>query len=166
MESRTRLCSHLADAAAADAPFKVDRLLAEYEGPIDAVVRCRECEAPGLIQMVDWEPPRFELRLYALSGLRPHELDVFVRNTRSSSCDVARYGAEVEALIACAGRAERLLAYDLRARSIAAAEPYPEGRSAPDGDWRERLPADADDALFRALGLRKGSAATVEFDRR
>jgi len=121
-------------------------------------VRCRACLAPGWIEGLDQTPDR-SVRVFALAGLREADASLYLRNQKSGSCDVRRSRAELEALVACAGPFERLIAWSVRDERILAAAALPLHLTWPAGGWTERLPALQDGSWFARLGLDKPARA-------
>jgi hypothetical protein len=148
------LCAH---QAGSPPPLRIepDEMLLFDDGPVEAIARCDCCDAPGWIELIDCSRDR-TLRVFALAGLRPGDVAVYLRNAQKGSCDLARRGAEAEALAASAGPFERLVAWHVPdARPLAAAV-LPERAVLPPGAWRDRLLATARDATwFARLGLEK-----------
>lgn len=141
MRSELALCPHLAAMAVGAVAFTLapDEILEFDGGPVEAVVRCRSCGACGWLQLVDREPSA-GLRIFALAALRADDVALYFRNRARGSCDVARGRAELEALVACAGPFERVLALDCEALRIeAVAQHPPDAGAGADGRWLERL---------------------------
>jgi hypothetical protein len=158
MRADVALCAHLQEPVP---PLRIepDEILLYDEGPVEGIVRCRRCAAPGWIELIDQGHDR-AIRVFALAGLRAADVAVYLRNIQKGSCDLARRGAEAEALAASAGPFERLVAWSVpEARPLAAAT-LPEAPALPGGAWRERLRAAAmDDTWFERLGLEKRARA-------
>jgi predicted aminopeptidase len=131
------LCAHLAGDALAALPVAPDDALEWHDGPIVAVVRCPACGRAGLIELLDWAAGG-RTRIYALAGIDPAAVALYQRNVARGSCDLARRQREAEALIASAGRPERLVARDTDGavvRSVA----WPADLTMPAGTWQERV---------------------------
>jgi hypothetical protein len=148
------LCSH---QGGSPPPLRIEpeEILLFDDGPVEAITRCDRCDAPGWIELIDCSPDR-ALRVFALAGLRAGDVAVYLRNAQKGCCDLARRGAEAEALAASAGPFERLVAWHAKdARPLAAAA-LPERAVLPPGAWQQRLLATARDATwFAQLGLEK-----------
>ena len=158
MRADVALCAHQ-DGSPPPLRIEPDEILLFDEGPVEGIVRCGCCDAPGWIELIDCSPDR-ALRVFALAGLRAADVTVYLRNAQKGSCYLPRRGAEAEALAASAGPFERLVAWHVPdARALAAAV-LPEPAVLPSGAWRERLLATATDATwFTYLGLEKAPRA-------
>lgn len=158
MRGDVALCEHLRGASA---PLRIepDEILLFEEGPVEAIVRCERCGAAGWIELIDCSRDR-AVRVFALAALREQDAAVYLHNVSRGSCDLARRGAEAEALAASAGPFERLVAWNVaEARSLGTA-PLPARPALPAGAWRERLGATAaETAWFAQLGLEKEARA-------
>jgi hypothetical protein len=121
MRSDLALCAHLAAAVPGAAPFTLapDEIVAWWDGPVEAVVRCRSCGACGWLQLVDRDPQQ-ELRMFALAALRTDDVALYFRDRARGSCDVGRARAELEALAASAGPFERLVTLNEEASELVA----------------------------------------------
>jgi hypothetical protein len=162
MNPELSLCKHLSGLRAGDAPPELAHALLWQDGAIDAVVRCARCGAHALLRLLDWAPPHYALRVYSLAALRAEDSALFLRNLERGSCQVARAGAELDALVAAAGPSERLIALDLARDRVAASAPLPEAaRGEPDA-FPARLPREDDARWFAALGLEKRAAGASE----
>ena len=158
MRAGLALCSHLAGLAPGAAPFTVapGEILDWYDGPVEAVARCRSCGACGWLQLLDWDPRR-PLRIFALAAIREADVALYLHDVARGSCDVARARAELEALAASAGPVERIVALELpELRVVATADAGP-GVALPAGAWAERIPRAEDERWFAPLGLAKGA---------
>ncbi len=131
------LCAHLASDELRELAIPEECVLEAFHGPALALPRCRDCGRPALLELVDASPERAS-RLYSLAGLEPRDAELFLRNTRHGSCDLARRARELQALLACAGPRERLLAIDPATRQVLRAAARPAGLLLPTGPWRER----------------------------
>jgi hypothetical protein len=149
------LCTHLGGSPP---PLRIepDEILLFDEGPVEGIVRCDRCEAPGWIELIACSADR-TVRVFALAGLRTGDVAVFLRNAQKGSCDLTRRGAEAEALAASAGPFERLVAWHVARERLLADAALPAPADLPAGAWRERVRATAGDASwFEHLGLEKG----------
>jgi hypothetical protein len=126
MRSDRALCPHLAAALPGRAPFTLapGEIVAWQDGPLEAVVRCRSCDACGWLQLVDRNLQQ-ELRSFALAALRIDDVALYFHNRARGSCDVGRARAELEALAASAGPFELLVALNLDATELVAVAAYP-----------------------------------------
>lgn len=157
MDAELALCAHLAALAPGDAAPESAHAFLFQDGPIDAIVRCRSCGALALLRLLDWAPPAFSLRVYALAALRREDAALYLRDLARGSCQVSRASAELDALIAAAGRNERIFALDLARERVVAAAPLARGVASEPGEFPARLPRSADAHWFAALGLEKSS---------
>jgi hypothetical protein len=155
VSAQPRLCAHLAGLAPGDAAPPIAEAILWQDGPVDAIARCSACGAHALMRLLDWAPPDFTLRVYALAALRAEDAALFVRNLERGSCQVARARAELDALVAAAGANERLVALDLARERVAASGPLPPAGAAEPDAFPARLPRAGDARWFTALGLEK-----------
>jgi len=153
------LCEHLARARPGPLPFDTDLVLDAEGAATDAVVRCRRCGAHALLRLLDAAGPGLRLRVFSLAALEAAPVAFLRRDLARGSCDLARPARELEAFLACAGPALRLLACDLDAGALLACAPPPAGRRVPTRSWRAGLPAPGDASWFEALGLAKPGTA-------
>jgi hypothetical protein len=131
------LCAHLAGDDLAALAVAPDDALEWHDGPIVAVVRCAACGGAGLIELLDWTDGG-RTRVFSLAGIDPAAVALYLRNVARGSCDLARRQREVEALVASAGRPERIVARDADGavvRSVA----WPSGVAPPGDTWQERV---------------------------
>jgi ribosomal protein S18 acetylase RimI-like enzyme len=124
-------------------------------GVIDAIVRCKDCDAHALMRLADWAPPDYTLRVYTLAALRPEDSALYIRNTARGSCQISRINAEVEALVAAAGPVQVMFAADTRRERVIAAGRLPPHLAAEPGPFPERLPLTDDVRWFAILGMDK-----------
>lgn len=157
MNAELALCAHLAALAAGDAAPATAHAFLFQDGPVDAIVRCRACGAHALLRLLDWAPPTFSLRVYALAPLRGDDVALYLRDVARGSCQVSRASAELAALIAAAGRNERLVALDVVRERVAAAAPLARGVASEPAEFPARLPRSTDARWFAAVGLDKSS---------
>lgn len=119
-------------------PFEVELVIDEQVGFTDALVACRTCGAPYLLEMLDWRGRQRLMRISTIDSARVAEL---LHNLGRGSCDLKRAGAEVQQLQTSATFAPWLLLIDATAMRIDSILPVPEGRRLPAASWRE-LPCD------------------------
>ena len=160
MNPEVSLCAHLSASETGAPPFTIspEETVGWHDGPVEAIVRCGVCGAPGWIELLDWSRDRV-VRVFALAGLRERDAALYLRNAARGSCDPNRGRAELEALHAAAGPFERLVAWSARAERVLAAAPFPRRRTVPPGGWLERLAAHDDATWFACLGLDKAASA-------
>jgi hypothetical protein len=127
------LCDHLQPNGW---PFEVELVIDEQMGFTDALVTCRTCGAPYLLEMLDW---RGRQRLMRVSTVESSRVTPLLHNLGRGSCDLRRAAAEVRQLQAGA---------DLQPLAVAA------GRDR-DADRGDRAGADvgtpADGGLARTV---------------
>jgi hypothetical protein len=145
-----QICEHLSASFA----IRPEEILEWYDGPIVAAVRCGRCESCGLLECLDWDVST-KLRIYALRPLPRAALDLYLRNREKGTCDPARPGAELYALLCAAGAPARLLAYDVANQVQVANRPFPPDEQVSAAPWRERIPARDDTRWFRLAGVPK-----------
>jgi hypothetical protein len=148
------LCEHLRSLGLRSLPIESADVLEWFDGPVVAVVRCRDCTGAGLVAMLDWNASH-TVRVFGLAAFELQVLAVFLRNTRNGSCDVSRLGRERYALLSSAGPAERLVAIDVAANEVRAVAPYPREGGLPTEPLEERLPRGDDEQWFKLAGLSK-----------
>lgn len=154
MDPRRRLCTHLSSPLLPRLARQADDVLDWEAGATVAVVRCPDCDACGLLELLDWTPDG-RVRVFALCALGADEVALFQRDVQRGSCDPARMTLEQQALFASAGPAERVIALDAHGEALLANAAWPDGTPQPNAPWRERLPAHADTRWFEHLGLEK-----------
>jgi ribosomal protein S18 acetylase RimI-like enzyme len=154
-----RLCDHLAHLRARAFQPEVVHAFLFQDGAVDAIVRCETCDAHALLRLADWAPPDYAVRVYTLAPLQREDCATFLRNLARGSCQVARAAAELDALVAAAGRVEQLFAVDVRRERILAAGRPPTALTVAPGPFPERLPPADDARWFEALGLDKHERA-------
>ncbi len=133
-------------------PFHTELVLDEHLGITDALVRCRTCNTPVLLQLCDWRDNR---RLYRMSCLDPAHAARLLKDLANGSCDLSRAGDEVrhvaqitpfEPIFAELDLIEHLLV-GLRRVNTAATLPTESWRDLPcDGRWFKKSSAVAHDA--------------------
>lgn len=129
------LCEHVRPGAW---PFTTDLVLDEQLGITDAVMSCRTCGRPYLMEMLDWRDKLRVMRLSVLDGARSARL---IRDLTRGSCDVARAGQEVHAFRSQTRFSPWLLLVDNSAVAVLAVAPVPVDRRLPAPAWRD-LPCD------------------------
>jgi hypothetical protein len=131
----TEFCDHIEPGGW---PFQVALTFDEHLGLTDALVTCRHCDRPYLIEMLDWEANR---RVMRISMLDPVQAATVVRDLTRGSCDIRRAGAEVHHLRTQSAFSPWLLLIDMQGPIIEAVVPMPHGIRLPGGGWRD-LPCD------------------------
>lgn len=152
MNPDVTLCEHLASDSLAVLAVAPDDVLEWQDGPIVAVVRCPVCGRAGLLEMLDWSDDQ-RVRVHALAGLDPAAFALFRRNAERGSCDLARRRHEIEALVASAGPAERLIAREAVAGAVLRSAAWPADVAPPSDSWQQRVSRARDSGWFARLGL-------------
>lgn len=129
------LCAHVETGIW---PWQVELLLDEQLGLTDALVRCRVCQRPYLLEMLDWQGGTRVLRVAAVD---PDVAAGTVHDLGRGSCDVGRAGAQVHQLRSASVFSRWLLWVDLQQPVILAVVPVPEDGRLPAASWRS-LPCD------------------------
>jgi hypothetical protein len=129
------LCDHLQPNGW---PFEVELIIDEQMGFTDALVTCRTCGAPYLLEMLDW---RGRQRLMRVSTVESGRVTGLLHNLGRGSCDLRRAAAEVQQLQAGAEFSPWLLLLDATAMRIEAIVPVPKSARLPTAGWRA-LPCD------------------------
>jgi hypothetical protein len=133
----SHVCAHLATVGAY--PFAVVTVLDDQSGMTDAIIRCRSCGEALLIEMLDWQPPRFDIRTFRTSRINEDVIAQFLHNRDRGSCDVNRAGAEWQAVRAQAQLSDFELTLDVRQSHVVGARHLGADAEIPMGHWRERL---------------------------
>jgi hypothetical protein len=139
----------------------MDLVLDAQGAATDAVVRCRRCRAAALLRLLDGAGPELRLRVYSLAPVAADAASLLRRDLARGSCDLARPARELEAFLACAGPALRILALDVHEGRLLAIAPPPAGRRVPVRSWRAGLPEPGDASWFEAVGLAKPGAREI-----
>jgi len=135
MTKHPPLCDHVQPGGW---PFEVELVIDDQLGFTDALVACRTCGEPYLLEMLDW---RGRQRLLRVSTVDSKRVAGLLRNLGRGSCDLKRAGAEVQHLQAGATFSPWLLLIDATAMRIEALVPVPEDEKLPTASWRA-LPCD------------------------
>jgi hypothetical protein len=135
MQDRTTLCDHVFPGGW---PFVVELTLDEQFGPTDALVTCRHCRRPYLLEMLDWLGDQQVMRV---SVLEPDAAARVIRDLTRGSCDARRAGAEIHHLQTQSAFSPWLLLIDTRKSTLDAVVPLPPDTPVPTVSWRE-LPCD------------------------
>ena len=152
MNPELRLCEHLASGGS----FSIaqDDVLEYYDGPVDAIGRCSECDEPVLLALLDWSA-RLTVRVFALAACDPAAVALLRRNLDRGSCDASRAGREVHAFFAAAGPVERIAGWHRDEARVLGSLPAPAGVALVATALEERLPDPDDTTWFDRLGLVK-----------
>lgn len=119
-------------------PFEVRLVLDEALGPTDALITCRSCGQPYLIEQIDYRG--FE-RLMRVARVDPGQVEPLLADLARGSCDLSRAGAQVQHLAVGAVPLPWALAIDVRDFRITRQLRLPEGLRLPQDSWRS-LPCD------------------------
>jgi hypothetical protein len=131
----TEPCAHLEAGAW---PVRLELVLDEAMGFTDALVRCRVCERPYLLEMLDEDAGT---RLMRVAAVDSDLAEGTLHDLSRGSCDVARAGAQVHQLQTASVFSRVLLWIDPKVPVILALVPVPGGRQLPAAGWRS-LPCD------------------------
>ncbi|MCZ6616754.1 MAG: hypothetical protein O7E57_01375 [Gammaproteobacteria bacterium] len=131
----TDLCEHLKVGAY---PFRLQLSLDEHLGMTDALLTCRECDRPYLLEMLDWRGEERLFRVYLPNAVRVIQL---IRDLSRGSCDISRAGAEVHHLRTTIPPCRHLLIVDQNfstgGPAIVGITTKPDDRTLPSASWRE-----------------------------
>ncbi len=105
----------------------------------DALIRCGTCGEALLIEMIEWTPPRFDIRTFRTSRLDDDVIAKFLHNRSRGSCDINRAGAEWHAVQAQAYLTDAVLTLDVRQSRVVGSRQLGADVDIPMGHWRERL---------------------------
>lgn len=133
--STAELCEHV---RADSWPFDVTLTLDEHLGVTDALVSCRQCGQPYLLEMLDWQADQ---RVMRISVLGRSQAAGVIRDLTRGSCDLGRAAAEVHHLRTLSTFSRCLLLIQARTPVIEAVVALPPDVRLPGGSWRE-LPCD------------------------
>jgi len=134
-------CSHLVASTPAALPFIIEMILDGQSGPTDAIVRCRTCGQPYLIEMLEWSGAHFERRTFRTSLLDDAVVARYAHNRSRSSCDLKRAAAEWYAVQTQARLTNLEITLDVDASTLVGARLLPPDCDIPMAHWRERLAA-------------------------
>jgi hypothetical protein len=129
------LCEHFRPGTY---PFGVDLEIDGHLGFTEALVHCRHCRAPYLLELLDWQGG---LRLFRVSEPAPEAAAALLKDLARGSCDLSRAGAEVQQFSLAARRLPELLLIEMSERSIVARYRVENPRLVPGTGWRD-LPCD------------------------
>jgi hypothetical protein len=147
------LCAHWDGVASGEVPrISRDETLAWHDGPVTACVSCATCGASALLELLAWRPAD-RVRVYAVAAIDAADVALYRRNLERGSCDLARRAQETEALHACAGPVERVIAVDLADGRLCATVARDASWSGPDGDFWARCETPGSDGWFSRLAL-------------
>lgn len=130
-----RLCEHFQPGTY---PLAVDLLIDEHLGMTEALVHCRECGAPFLLELLDW---RGSERLFRVGAPDPTAAAALLKDLARGSCDISRASAEVQQFSLMATRLPVLLLLHMGEPAIVACHPLDDPDDVPGTGWRD-LPCD------------------------
>jgi len=132
-------CTHVANAVPGSTPLTIVRVLDEVGGVTDAIVRCKDCAAAYLIELLDWSGPAKLTRTYRVSLVDEALLARFLKNLDRGSCDIRRAPAEKQSFESQTRLAPLTLTLRATDLSIISTERLSGEADMPMGGWRERL---------------------------
>jgi hypothetical protein len=132
-------CSHIANAVSGSTPFTIVRVLDEVGGVADAIVRCAQCQAPYLIELLDWSGPAKLTRTYRVSIVDEPVLARFLKNLDRGSCDIKRAPAEKQSFESQTRLSNLSLTLRADDLSLIARACVPADADIAMSSWRERL---------------------------
>ncbi|MEM8769854.1 MAG: hypothetical protein AAGE43_20650 [Pseudomonadota bacterium] len=130
-----QLCGHLDPGPY---PFRTVLVLDDHLGPTESLIRCRQCETPYLLEMLDWQDGR---RLYRVRAPDRAAADALERDLSRGSCDLSRASAEVFQFTLAAETKPVLMLLDLNSGTLEALIDIDPAVKVPTAPWRE-LPCD------------------------
>ncbi len=113
-------------------------VLDDHLGPTESLIRCRQCNAPYLLEMLDWQGGR---RLYRVRAPEREAADALEHNLARGSCDLNRAAAELFQFSLAATPQPVLVLLNLEAGSLERLIDVDAASSIPSAPWRE-LPCD------------------------
>ncbi len=137
--SENTACEHLARATPGEFPFAVEMVLDGQSGFTDAIVRCRTCGQAYLIEMLDWEPPRFVRRTFRVSLLDDAVVARYAHNRERASCDLKRAAAEWYAVQTQARLTNLSIVLNVDDATLVSVRAVPQDTDIPMAHWRERI---------------------------
>ncbi len=106
------VCTHLVPGPY---PFESVLVLDDYLGPTDWLVRCRDCAAAYLLEMLDLDGPR---RLYRVRAPQAEAIAGLVRDLERGSCDLNRANAQAQHFTLASETLPLLMLLDLSAGTL------------------------------------------------
>ena len=133
------VCEHVAHARAGTQPFTTVLVLDEVGGVADAIVRCRVCERPYLLELLDWSGAARVNRRYRTSVVDEAILKKYPHNLERGSCDVKRAPAERASFESRAKLSRTIVELDAKDLHAIGIELVAPDTDIPMTSWRERL---------------------------
>ena len=133
------VCTHVADATRGAAPFATVLVMDEVGGMADAVLRCKACNRPYLLELLDWSGPARVERRYRTSVVDERILEKYLHNLARGSCDVKRAPAERQSFESRAKLTPTIVKLDSRDLHVLDIETVAADADIPMSSWRERL---------------------------
>jgi len=133
------VCEHVAAAKCGAQPFSTVLVMDEVGGVADAVVRCKVCARPYLLELLDWSGPSRAKRRYRTSTVDEAILKKYLHNLERGSCDVKRAPAERQSFESRTKLSRTIVELDAKDLSVLAVESVAADADIPVSSWRERL---------------------------
>jgi hypothetical protein len=134
------VCQHVAEAATGAVPFAPPVIVMdEVGGMADAVLRCKACNRPYLLELLDWSGPSRVERRYRTSVVDERILEKYLHNLARGSCDVKRAPAERQSFESRAKLTPTIVKLDSRDLRVLDIETVAPDADIPMSSWRERL---------------------------
>ena len=133
------VCEHVAAAMRGAQPFATELVMDEVGGVADAVVRCKVCARPYLIELLDWSGPSLVQRRYRTSVVDEAILKKYLHNLARGSCDVKRAPAERQSFESRTKLSRTIVTLDAKDMSVLGVESVAADADIPVSSWRERL---------------------------
>ena len=133
------VCEHVAAATRGAQPFSTVLVMDEVGGVADAIVRCKVCSRPYLIELLDWSGPARVERRYRTSVVDEGILKKYLHNLERGSCDVKRAPAERQSFESRTKLSRTIVALDAKDLRVLGVESAAADADIPVSSWRERL---------------------------
>ena len=134
-----RVCEHVAAAQRGAQPFTTVLVMDEVGGVADAIVRCKVCARPYLIELLDWSGASRVQRRYRTSVVDEAILKKYLHNLERGSCDVKRAPAERQSFESRTKLAPTIVELDAKDMSVIGVDAVAADADIPVSSWRERL---------------------------
>lgn len=115
-------------------PFETLLVLDDHLGPTESLIRCRNCRATYLLEMLDWQA---DLRLFRIRVPEPAAAAGLLRDLERGSCDLRRAGEQARHFSLTSERLPVLILLNTRSAELITTISGPEVLTAPGGSWRE-----------------------------
>ena len=133
------VCEHVAGPGAGAQPFDTVLVMDEVGGVADAIVRCKVCARPYLLELLDWSGPARARRRYRTSVVDEAILKKYLHNLERGSCDVKRAPAERQSFESRTRLSRTIVELDAKDLSVIDVETVAADADIPMSSWRERL---------------------------